>query len=384
MSINLDSDALYETAPCGLVTTSANGLIERANRTFCHWIGFEPKELIGRKRLQDLFTVGCRIFHQTHWMPLLQMQGSVAEVQLEFVHRDKQVLYVLVNAVRHVTDGAAIQDDLALFIAADRRKYERELLLARRRAEELLVSERAAQDALNEALREQEREAQERALLAEQLIGIVSHDLRTPLQAVLLGARTLEATQAAPAQGRTVGRIIAASQRASRLISDLLDFTQARIGGGLRVHRAPIDLHDVVAESVEELRLASPGRLIEHQRHGEGTCSADPDRLAQLVTNLASNALAYGAPERPITIVTSEGEGAPSLAVHNFGEPIPASLVPNLFEPFRRGEQQVRRGSRSVGMGLYIVQQIAKAHGGGVAVHSTREAGTTFTVTLPA
>ncbi|MDO9020443.1 MAG: ATP-binding protein [Deltaproteobacteria bacterium] len=499
--------ARYECAACGLLSTSPNGAILRANQTFCRWVGYEPHELVGARHLQDLLTMGSRIFHQTHWMPLLQIQGSVAELQIELVHRDGRVLHTLVNAQRRVLDGEACHE-VAVFLAADRRKYERELLLARRRAEELLERERAAQDALRvararlrlaldsahllvwevdvatgaptydpgvrdllrlprgaamsaevyrasmhpddraaeeaalraalaaggdgvyaveyrlighdgvervvsssgravyddagrptgfsgvlqdvthwrlaeAALRSQELEARARAVLAEQLIGIVSHDLRTPLQAVALGASLLTAAGVTAAQARTVARITAAADRANRLIADLLDFTQARLGGGLRVARSEVDLHGLVADVVEELKLAWPGRVVEHHRRGDGVGHADPDRIAQTVTNLGNNALTYGAADRPVTVTSTVSPRGFSIEVHNDGPVIPDELLPHLFEAMRRGEQQVKLGSRSVGLGLFIVHQIVTAHGGQITVRSTPTEGTTFALSVP-
>ncbi|MDB4986759.1 MAG: sensory box histidine kinase [Myxococcaceae bacterium] len=377
-----DALARYEQAPCGLLTTRANGTIERVNGTFCTWLGFASDQLLGIKRLQDLLTVGCKIFHQTHWMPLLQMQRSVAEVQLDMVRHDGQVIPVLLNALQR-SDGGVVYHDVAVFMATDRRKYERELLQARKRAEELLESERAAQAELAIVQARLQEEAQQRAVLAEQLIGIVSHDLRTPLNAVLLGTSLLNASGVSPSQSRTLKRITSATGRANRLIEDLLDFTQARLGGGLRVQRRELQLHELVHDCVEELRLAWPGRMIDHLSRGEGTCWADADRIAQVVTNLVNNAMTYGVADRPITIASAVSEQELTIEVHNFGPTVPRELLPHLFEPLRRGEQQVKSGSRSVGLGLYIVQQIVAAHGGTIQVRSQPEEGTTFVVRAP-
>jgi sigma-B regulation protein RsbU (phosphoserine phosphatase) len=374
--------ALYEQAACGLLSTTAAGMIVRVNQTFCAWLGFEPEALIGKKRFQDLLTVGSRIFHQTHWMPLLQVQGSVAEVQLELAKRDGQVVPMLVNAVQRSQAGDA-RHDIATFVAADRRRYERELLDARKRAEQLLESERVAQQALAAVLQEREQESRQRAVLAEQLMGIVSHDLRTPLNVIVLGASLLTTSGISAAHARTINRISSAGQRANRLISDLLDFTQARLGGGLPVELKPIDLHQLVSECGEELRIAWPGRMIEHRRSGEGLSKADEGRLAQVVINLGGNALTYGEPERAITISSEIDAHELRLRVHNAGRPIPADLLPHIFEPMRRGEQEVQLGSRSVGLGLYIVQQIATAHGGRITVHSAQDEGTTFCLHIP-
>jgi len=377
-----DYRELFEHAACGLISTSHVGMIVRVNHTFCTWLGYAANELVGKKRFQDLLSVGSKIFHQTHWMPLLQVQGSVAEVQLELIRRDGHVLPMLVNAVQRSGQGGT-SHELATFVAADRRKYERELLEAKKRAEQLLESERVAQQALSEVLKEREQDAQQRAVLAEQLVGIVSHDLRTPLNVVTLAASLLTTSGLSPAHARTVSRISSAASRANRLITDLLDFTQARLGSGLRAERKPLDLHQLVSECVEELRLIWPGRMIEHRATGEGVIHADDGRLAQVVTNLASNALTYGQPERAITISSVVDVSEFRLEVHNYGRPIPDDLLPHIFEPLRRGEHEVSLGSRSVGLGLYIVQQIAKAHGGQVSVRSTLDEGTTFSLRVP-
>jgi sigma-B regulation protein RsbU (phosphoserine phosphatase) len=377
-----DPCALYEDAPCGLLSTSAQGVILRANSTLCSWLGYSREELVGQRRLLDLLSMGCKIFHQTHWLPLLQMQGSVAEVQLEMVHRDGRMLSVLINAVQRQA-GDATEHELAVFIATDRRKYERELLAARKRAEALLLSERAAQEALVAARERLHAEMEQRAALAEQLVGIVSHDMRTPMSAITLGANLLATADLAPVHVRTLSRISAAAGRVHRLIADLLDFTEARLGGGLRVNAVEIDLHGLTRESVAELKLANPGRMIECCCEGEGTSFGDPDRLAQVFTNLVSNALTYGDPLRPITVTSTLTPSGATIRVHNFGPTIPEQLLPHIFEPLRRGEQQVKLGSRSVGLGLYIVQQIAVAHGGQVSVHSSLDEGTTFSFALP-
>jgi len=251
------------------------------------------------------------------------------------------------------------------------RKYERELLFARRRAEELL-----------ETVAHREADLRERAVFAEQLIGIVSHDLRNPLNAIVLGTHLLSAENDAVAREATAKRIASAAQRATRLTSELLDFTKARLGNGIPMIRRQIDLHAVVAEAVEELRLAWPGHDFVHMRQGVGRANGDPDRLAQVVTNLVNNAIAYGTEDQPITVTSVVDDASAAIRVFNYGRPIPPELLGKIFEPLQRGEEQVQRGSRSVGLGLYIVREIAHAHGGEACVASDAE-GTTFEVVVP-
>jgi phosphoserine phosphatase RsbU/P len=359
----------FDGAPCGLLQTSEDGTIRLVNRTFCAWAGRPAEELVGR-RLQDLLTVGGRIFHHTHWAPLLRMQGSVSEVKLELVHRDGSVVPMVFNAVRR-DEGGAVVHEVATFVARDRDRYEQELVRSRRKLEELVTEANALHGM-----------AKDRAVFAEQMIGIVSHDLRNPLGAIQMGTALLGNAALTPNQQRVVDRINRATNRASRLIADLLDFTQARLGSGIVVKREPLDLHETVGEAIEELRLAHPLRAMVHARRGGGPCVGDASRIAQLLGNLVANAVAYGTAEQPITVTSSVAETSCAIAVHNTGQPIPSEIQAKLFEPMTRG-QSGGSASRSVGLGLYIVREIARAHGGGVRVDSSAESGTTFEVTWP-
>jgi sigma-B regulation protein RsbU (phosphoserine phosphatase) len=379
-----DFDGLDQHAACGLLTTSPAGLILQANRTFCDWIGRSADDLVGRIKLQELFTMGGRIFHQTHWAPLLQLQGSVSEVKLALVHANGESIPIVLNAVRREVDGA-VHHDVAVFVAEDRHRYERELILARTRAEELLAKEKAMQQELAAALAERDRQkivAQDRALFAEQMMAIVSHDLRNPLSVIRMSGTLIGMGELSDGQQRALERLSRSTARATRLISDLLDFSQARMGSGLRVDLEPLDLHAAVADAVQDLQLAfDPHKLI-HLSVGEGTCLASGDRLTQLIGNLVSNAVAYGVDDRPVTITSRVGHDEFSLMVHNEGPVIPPELLPTLFDAMTRGDAK-DHGSHSVGLGLFIVREIARAHGGVMEVRSAAGAGTAFKITFP-
>ena len=365
-----EAEALLEDAPCGFLRTSVDGTILRVNRTFCNWVGLGRDALTGRRRFQDLLSVGGRIFHQTHWGPLLQMQGSISEVKLELLHADGSAVPVVFNAIRRHEQGVTVHD-LAVFVARDRDKYEQELLLSRKRLE-ALVAETARLHA----------DAKDRALFAEQMIGIVSHDLRNPMSSIQMGAQLLAQSDPSANQQRILTRMKRATDRATRLIADLLDFTQARLGKGLAVTIEDIDLHAIMAETVEELRSVYPGRELVHQGLGESVCRADPNRLEQLVGNLVSNAVAYGAPDKAITVMSSVTADSFVISVHNEGKPIPDSALASLFLPMARGNHATNAG-RSVGLGLFIVSEIAKAHNGIARVKSSEAEGTTFAVVIP-
>jgi signal transduction histidine kinase len=139
-------------------------------------------------------------------------------------------------------------------------------------------------------------------------------------------------------------------------------------------------MHPLVRAVAEEVRASFPDRRIRYEHSGPGIGQWDPSRTAQVVSNLVSNAFRHGAPDAEVVVRSTGGRGGMVLEVHNRGPAIDPALLPQLFEPLRSGRA---RGGASVGLGLYIVDQIVRAHGGEVAVRSSEAEGTTFTVRLP-
>ncbi|KTC15785.1 histidine kinase [Pseudomonas marginalis ICMP 9505] len=371
---------LFDSAACALAVTAEDGTILQANARFSEWFGFSAAELCGR-RFQDLLTMGGRIFHQTHLAPMLRLRGGVSEVKLDMLHSDGRKVTVLLNGNKREQAGAVVYD-LALFGTTDRDKYERELLNARNLAEARLQERTATEIALQQAqaeLSEAYAIAQRRALFAEQMVAIVSHDLKNPLTAIRMASDFLSRDQRTAKESQLLGHIAQSSERAQRMIADLLDFTQARVGHGITIKAAALDLHEVIQRAVDELRVAFPKAMLEHQAEGTGQACLDADRVQQIIGNLVANSVAYGDLLRPITITSRLGAGGCEISVHNHGAVIPAALIAVLFEPMTRGTDQ---GSdvRSVGLGLYIVRELARVHGGDVAVSSCATNGTTFTV----
>jgi sigma-B regulation protein RsbU (phosphoserine phosphatase) len=356
--------------PCGLLTTDSKGLILQANATFCDWTGYRPDEVVGTRRLQDFLTMGGRLFYQTHLAPLLVMQGSVSEVKLDVLHRNTATIPIVINARRVQRDGSWLLK-VAAFVARDRDTYENELLSSRRKLEGLVA----------EATR-LKKVSEDRALLAEQMIGIVSHDLRNPLSGIRLGIQWMKKQGVAPNQRETLDRVTRCADRANQLIKDLLDFTSARIGSGLPVSLRPIKLHEVVALAVEELSLAFPAQRIVHVRSGAQICQADGERVTQSLGNLVANAVSYGRPGADITVTSSVDSAGWRVGVHNWGEPIAPEVQARLFMPMVRGVAE-GSGNRSVGLGLFIVKEIAAAHGGSLVVTSSEAAGTEFVFGAP-
>ena len=492
-------DATYDHVPCAILVTNAAGMILRVNKMFCEWTGYDAAQLIGQRKLQELLSVGGRMFHQTHWLPLLEMQRSVSELKIEFKRPEGGTVAMVLNAVRHRHEGVDF-DVVSAFVLAERNRFEQELLIAKRQAEQTLQEHLAVQHELSvtdtrlrvalesaqlyvwdldpqtmtprydngvalllgmdaplpisgalyanfiePADRDLEAEAfslalngkgaeyrciyrlngadgtqrtvvstgrsvfkpdgqllrfvgvlhdisevgrqkalaEDRALFAEQMMGIVSHDLRNPLQVISMASERLGSSEMQTKQSALVGHVRDAGLRAQRLVEDLLDFAQARVGKGIAVTPAYIDLHKTLESAVEALRIVYPKRSIVFEMRGERDGYVDADRLTQLVGNLVSNAMAYGAQSSHVTVSASRGNAGFTVAVHNCGVPIPSELIETVFAPMTRGTD-AGQSARSVGLGLFIVSEITKAHRGQIKVSSSSEAGTTFTASFPA
>jgi PAS domain S-box-containing protein len=218
----------------------------------------------------------------------------------------------------------------------------------------------------------------------QHLVGIVSHDLRNPLSVILAGTATLlHMDELSERASKVVTRLHAAAERSSRMIRDLLDFTQARLGHGLSVVRRAGDLYKLTSIALEEVQMAYSDRTIELTRAGNTLGFFDADRMSQVIFNLLTNALNYSDPDTPVLVRVAGQGDAVMLSVHNEGVPISHAQLSRIFEPMQRASDQIDFRTRSVGLGLYIVDALVKAHEGTVQVSSDSEAGTTFTVRLP-
>ncbi|EPX55655.1 histidine protein kinase AsgD [Cystobacter fuscus DSM 2262] len=208
--------------------------------------------------------------------------------------------------------------------------------------------------------------------------------MRNPLSAILLGVRQLLRREDLDARTvKSLERLHSSTERAVRMVRDLLDFTQARLGGRLKIEREPVNVHEVVRAAVEELQATHPERELRLETRGDGQGEWDGDRLAQLVGNLVGNALKYSPANSVVTVRNQGGPEDVRLEVHNLGEPISAEALPRLFQPLQRAVGGPDKTSRSVGLGLYIVDQIVRAHAGSIQVNSTAREGTLFAVRLP-
>lgn len=221
----------------------------------------------------------------------------------------------------------------------------------------------------------------------DMFLAILSHDLRNPLGAIAMSARVIPLVTDNRAQILECGlRIARSSSVMERMISDLLDYTRTRLGAGMPVKPAPLDLGALSSELIAEFRAAHPDRAIEYRTVGDLNGLWDADRMRQAISNLIGNALQHGSTDFPVTLSLRGEAASVSIDIHNGGTPIPPGELTKIFDPLIRGSSAERPQSNrpgSIGMGLYIAREVAKSHNGRIDVLSTAELGTSFTIVVP-
>ncbi len=219
------------------------------------------------------------------------------------------------------------------------------------------------------------------ALLREQFIAILGHDLRNPLAAIGAAVRIATRQPHDAKIAEMLNSINGSAARMAKLIETIMDFARARLGGGIPVELKMVaDIRDGFEQVIDEIRLAYPKRSIEALLEFDGSLVCDAGRLDQLLSNLVANAVTHGSSAKSIVVKTRALNGKFVLSVANAGAKIPDHIIPSLFKPFERAEQS--ESLQGLGLGLYIADQIAKAHSGKISATSDEES-TIFRLEVP-
>jgi signal transduction histidine kinase len=217
----------------------------------------------------------------------------------------------------------------------------------------------------------------------EMFLAILGHDLRTPIGAILTSATFMvETKELVEPYATLTSRIVSSAARMNQMVGALLDFTRSRLGGGIPITRAPMNLGKTVHDVVSEIEAAYPGRKIEVNARGSLKGDWDRGRMSQVLTNLIGNALEHGSDRTAVDVNVVADDKEIAIAVHNRGAAIPPDQLDGIFSAMKHRNTS-DASSGNLGLGLYIAHQIVHAHKGKIDVESTEERGTTFTVHLP-
>jgi PAS domain S-box-containing protein len=360
-----NAEELFENAPCGYLSTLPGGTILRVNQTFLRWTGHRREDLVGRKRFEDLLTVGGRIYHETHYAPLLHMQGMVREVALEFVCADGRRQPALVSAgLKRDADGRPLVTRIIVFPAVDRREYERELLRARQKAEQ---ADRVKAD----------------------FISMISHEVRTPLNAIVGVSHLLQATELSPQQQRYVHILRSSSETLLATINEILDFSKVESGRASLEQRS-FDLRTLVHGVASSLSLKAEEKgvalAVDVDERLPPTLVGDPVKVQQVLMNLVGNAVKFTTQGSVTVAVRVRDRVDDSVTVHfrvsDTGIGIAPERLPHIFDPFTQASYDVGVKYGGTGLGLAISKRLVELHGSRLAVASEPGRGSTFSFVL--
>ena len=310
---------------------------------------------------------------------VLKHEGSDADAALEHERAERR-RYVAetLAAERETTNndltGERSQADSVDSVLVAQREANEQMVRATIRAHEMTDEAHNARDRAEQS----QRELRSVAEFREMFIGVLGHDLRNPLSSIVMAAALMLRRDNLDEQdAKNVARIIRSSQRMTRMITQLLDLTRARLGGGLPIEPKSIDLRDLCRNVADEFEAK-----VQLDAEGDLTGTWDEDRLTEVLSNLAGNAIEHAAPGTLVNVKGYADAAEVVVEVTNQGEPIPADVLPFIFEPFRRAKRAQKSPTGNLGLGLYIAQQIVFSHGGTLDVRSA-EGTTTFVMRLP-
>jgi PAS domain S-box-containing protein len=355
------AEELYEQAPCAFVSTVPDGTIVRVNQTFVDWTATSREALLAGRKFQTLLTVGSSIYYETHYAPLLRMQGAVKEIALEVVRSDGRIIPVLTNArQKRDSNGTPLFNRITLFDSTDRRRYERELLLARRKAEQV---------------------AKDKA----DLLAMLSHDIRNPLNALMGVVQLLEHGEIAEPQRRFVRLLKSSSEHMLNLLNRVLELSRAE-SSSFALVETPFSLEELVRDAVSTFDAAARAKgLTLHSSIDEMVPQAlvgDPVALRQILTNLLGNAVKFtSAGSVALTVVTKQAatDGVTlTFAVSDTGIGIAPDLTDRIFNEFTQASYETASRFGGSGLGLTITRRLLSLYGSSVQVTSTPGQGSTF------
>ena len=380
-------DTGFDKSACGLLTLDADGVMLRANITFCTWLGYARAEIEGLP-FERFLTMGGRVFSQTHWAPLMQMQGSVAELKLSLVHKDGHRVPVLINASRHHEDGRML-DELGVMIVAQRHSYEKELLSAKKIAAQALddiKSEQAARSQAEERLRLLNLKLVEANRFKDDFLATLAHELRNPLAPMRNAAEILKKTSQEGLHVRLGGIFERQLRHMTRLVDDLSDISRIT-QGKIELRRSLVNFNDLLLNAVDTVRPtmdAASHELIVQICDETLFLDADSTRVLQAVLNLLNNSIKYTPVGGTVWLSVERDVNEARLSVRDTGIGIAPEEIVSIFGMFSQLTSGLDRSQGGLGIGLALVRALVELHGGSVTASSAGMGlGSEFIVRLP-
>lgn len=359
------AEDLYENAPFGYISFLADGTIFKINKTLLNLLGYEREEILQVKKIQNLFRIGGKIYFETHFFPLIRMQGFVKEINFDLVRKDGSFFPALLN-VNKLTDSNANTSSYRASVIdiTDRKKYEKVLLESKERAEKATRAK-------------------------AEFLSTISHEIRTPLNAIVGIGNLLHKTSLDNLQKEYARILQLSSENLLELVNNLLDLSKLD-ARKVKLEERIFSLHDLLEVLIHSFKIKAEEKNIELQKEFPQDLPdhllGDPVKLNQVLTNLIGNAIKFtrkGFVKLKIDIrELGEEKVEFKFAVQDTGIGIPRDKLDTIFKEFSQASYDVTLEYGGTGLGLTISQKLLQMHGSELEVESEEGKGSKFSFKL--
>ncbi|MFN3402714.1 MAG: ATP-binding protein [Cytophagaceae bacterium] len=360
-----DAEDLYQNAPCGYISFLPDRTIAKINDVLLNWLGYDREDLLYKKKFTDLVTVGGKIYYETHHDPLQRMQGFVNELSYDLVRKDGTTIPCLLNSkIRKDGNGNILLIRTTIFDITERKKYEKELLRAKKEAEKAAKSK-------------------------AQLLSVMSHEIRTPMNAIIGLSHLLLEENPKQEQIENLKILKVSAENLLNLLNSILDYSKIE-AGKVVIDETDFSLQELVSGIVNTFKIKAAEKGIalnlEYDQAIPAVLKGDPVKIGQILTNLIGNGIKFtnkGYVKIKIEFLYQENQQAViSFTVKDTGVGIAADKLPGIFNEFEQAGAEIAREFGGTGLGLSISKKLIEIMGSKINVESQLGKGTEFNFTL--
>jgi len=361
-----EAEDLYQNAPCGYISILPDRTIAKVNNVILEWLGYAREEVVFKKKFTDIITIGGKIYYETHHDPLQRMQGFVKELNYDLVRKDGTHLSCLLNSIiKKDGNGNILLSRTTIFDITERKKYEKELLNAKKIAE---------------------KESRAKA----QLLSVMSHEIRTPMNAIIGLSHILLEDSPRQDQYENLNILKVSAENLLHLLNSILDFSKVEAGKAV-LDEIDFSIRDLVKTVINTLKIKAEEKGIEINLHCDSQIPevfvSDPVKITQVLTNLIGNAIKFtanGSVTVSLKLVKLKKENATvEFSVSDTGIGIAKEKINNVFNEYEQAETGITREFGGTGLGLAISKKLVEFLGGNIKLESTLGSGSTFSFEIP-
>lgn len=384
--MELDFKTLYHHAPCGYLYTMEDGTLIDVNDTFLAFTGYSREEIIENKRFEDFLSIGGKIYYETHFAPLLHMQGEVSQISFDFIRKDETRFPVLINAIKQSANEN--QRNYIQFIVLDitqRKQYEMELVNAKRKSEELFTQLSKVNAALTsniQVIAEQSHQLEKLNATKDKFFSIVAHDLKSPL----ISLKSFSNLLIDHFDSLNKDEILTMSKQLSdsvdstiKMADNLITWAMVQMGDS-QFNEETINVKDITSNifDIYQKVAIEKGINISFSVDDSLTIIGDKNQIEFVIRNLVNNAIKFTHKNGFVSLTAkSLPDGLVRISVSDSGVGIPDEIKRNLFS-INKQITNGTDGEKGTGLGLMLSYEFMKLNGGQIDIESSLDKGSTF------